>query len=797
MRRKSRNILAILLAASMMSSMCSIPAAGADFSSEEILATEDMQPEAMDQEVEQNLEPGDQESNPEEEIFTEDSEVQPEEEQTGIEEEITSQTGEEQIPVNIGDGEEEEELFSAGDSEETSYNIWVGDIQVTDANKEDVLGDLDGDARTVTFDSTQKKLTLDNATITGELRLLESSDITLELRNQNKIVHYGNGRVMEEYIQIRDLSTENSTKTCIITGDGSLTIEDPEGTDFIHSYQKLIIDGVKFNFTMMENYDGYANGIRSTKSVDIRNQSNITIKMNKMDGAAISISSARPMSLDNGVAVQATEEEASLGELHVSDSELHLQSTYKSIVTDGGAVAIQNSSGDLQGGITVYGQGDISTEKSTLDIMDNVCALETMGKINITKGSDIKTKSCSSQIVGYGIDITNSRVETVPDVEMSYSLDSFGTINIMNSVVIAETLMEKDSIVAFDREMQEQKNINIVNSWVDSLGRLDGITATLDSVLFIGQRGDVYGTAVIPDNTQVYPEHTLYVEEPATLTAPSGLAITNNGAIEAYCTSIRGTVKNTAPVYSHAKLTTWAHNKTSHWKECSRCKAKFESEKHKFSSWKTVKKAGWCWSGRRQHTCSVCSYTQNETIPGIVVMELVVKGGKNRVTLNWKKVSGADGYMIYGAKCGTKMKYKKTVSNKTLTWTEKKLDAGIYYKYYVVAYKTVNGKKTMIGKSKDMHTATLGKGYGYARQITVKKSEITLKKGATATIKSTLVNTNDKVKDHMQRVRYISTNQDVATVNANGKIKAVGKGTCQIFCYGLNGFTKKVKVIVK
>ena len=259
MRRKSRNILAILLAVSMMSSMCSIPASGADFSSEEILAAEDMQPEEPDQEVEESLESEDVksedlESNPEE-FFAEDPEVQPEEEPTDIEEEITSQTGEEQTSVNIGDGEEED-LFSAGDSKETSYNIWVGDIQVTDANKADVLGDLDGDARTVTFDAAQKKLILDNATITGELRLLESSDITLELKNQNKIVPYSDGRVMEDYILIRDRSTENSMKTCTITGGGSLSITDLEGVDFIESYQKLIIDGVKFNFTMAEDYDG-------------------------------------------------------------------------------------------------------------------------------------------------------------------------------------------------------------------------------------------------------------------------------------------------------------------------------------------------------------------------------------------------------------------------------------------------------------------------------------------------------------------------------------------------------------
>lgn len=345
--------------------------------------------------------------------------------------------------------------------------------------------------------------------------------------------------------------------------------------------------------------------------------------------------------------------------------------------------------------------------------------------------------------------------------------------------------------------MQEEKSINIADSWVDSIGELEGKVLLTNCVLFIGQEGYAYSDPVIPQNVEVYPGHTLYVKDRSTLTAPSGLAITNNGTIKAYCTSIKGTVKNTAPEYTHAALTKWVSNKKSHWKECSRCKAKFDSEAHKFGSWKTIKKAGWSWSGKRQHTCKVCSYTQNENVAGIKVMELVVKGGKNSVTLNWKKVSGADGYMIYGAKCGTRMKYKKTVSSKTLKWTEKKLETGIYYKYYVVAYKKENGKKVIIGKSSDMHTATLGNGYGYAKQIKAQKSEITLKKGKSAQIKATLVNTNDKVKDHMLRIRYISTNQDVATVNSKGKVTAKGKGTCYIYCYGLNGFTKKVKITVK
>ena len=125
-----------------------------------------------------------------------------------------------------------------------------------------------------------------------------------------------------------------------------------------------------------------------------------------------------------------------------------------------------------------------------------------------------------------------------------------------------------------------------------------------------------------------------------------------------------------------------------------------------------------------------------EIYNAIFVKQSSVK--KNSITLKWSKTKDADGYMIYGAKCGNSYKLLKTVKGSTAKWTHKKLKSGTYYKYYVVAYKTVNGKKTMIGKSKDMHTATLGKGYGYAKQITVKKSEITLKKGATATIKSVI-----------------------------------------------------------
>ncbi len=48
----------------------------------------------------------------------------------------------------------------------TNYGIWVGGVEVTSANKADVLGAADGEGATVTYDSTTNTLTLNDAEIT-------------------------------------------------------------------------------------------------------------------------------------------------------------------------------------------------------------------------------------------------------------------------------------------------------------------------------------------------------------------------------------------------------------------------------------------------------------------------------------------------------------------------------------------------------------------------------------------------------------------------------------------------------
>ena len=69
----------------------------------------------------------------------------------------------------------------------------------------------------------------------------------------------------------------------------------------------------------------------------------------------------------------------------------------------------------------------------------------------------------------------------------------------------------------------------------------------------------------------------------------------------------------------------------------------------------------------------------------------------------------------------------------------------------------------------------------------------------TAKIKPTLVlkDSSKKAVTHAAKFRYQSTNTKVATVDKNGKITAVGKGTCTIYIFANNGKLKSVKVTVK
>ena len=186
-----------------------------------------------------------------------------------------------------------------------------------------------------------------------------------------------------------------------------------------------------------------------------------------------------------------------------------------------------------------------------------------------------------------------------------------------------------------------------------------------------------------------------------------------------------------------------------------------------------------------------------------------VKQTKTSVTLQWNRIKGADGYLIYGNLCnanGKEYKYKKLAtitSGKTQTWTQKELKKGTFYKYVVKAYKLVDGKKVVTDVSTSVHAVTQGGAYGIAKSVSVTKIgnkkntlEITLKKGQKAQITAKEVKKDNKIKHH-RNLCYESSNTKVATVTSKGLIQAKGKGTCTIWVYAQNGVYKELTVTVK
>ena len=180
---------------------------------------------------------------------------------------------------------------------------------------------------------------------------------------------------------------------------------------------------------------------------------------------------------------------------------------------------------------------------------------------------------------------------------------------------------------------------------------------------------------------------------------------------------------------------------------------------------------------------------------------------KTSITLEWSKLDGVDGYLVYGNRCNTSTKtykYKKlaTITNGR-TWTHKNLKKGTFYKYIVKAYKIVDGKKVVTDTSVSIHVITQGSKYGIAKSVSVTKignkknvSKITLKKGKTAQITAKEIKKDKKIRHH-RKLCYESCNTAVATVTPEGLIQAVGKGTCTIWVYAQNGVYAALTVTVK
>lgn len=185
--------------------------------------------------------------------------------------------------------------------------------------------------------------------------------------------------------------------------------------------------------------------------------------------------------------------------------------------------------------------------------------------------------------------------------------------------------------------------------------------------------------------------------------------------------------------------------------------------------------------------------------PGATFSILLAKQKKvtnNSITISWKKVEGAKSYIVYGSKSGKTDKYVKLKTVTGTSFTQKKLKKGTYYKYVVVAVG--NGKA--LATSKTLYIATKGGKVGNYKTITTKTSDnkVNIKVGKTFKLQAAAKAESTKLKvKKFRALTYESSNKAVATVSNKGVIKAVGKGTCDVYVYAQNGVLVKIKVKVK
>jgi len=136
-----------------------------------------------------------------------------------------------------------------------------------------------------------------------------------------------------------------------------------------------------------------------------------------------------------------------------------------------------------------------------------------------------------------------------------------------------------------------------------------------------------------------------------------------------------------------------------------------------------------------------------------------------------------------------------------LEFVNKKADDRLW-KYYVKAIKTENGKNTLISKTPVILMAGAGnEEYTNAVKVQIKQGEslsLTIGEKKKLKVKTTLADKTKKLfsAKSIKSVRYISTDTKVAKVSKSGKITAVGKGTCYIYCISENGLTDRIKLSV-
>ncbi len=230
----------------------------------------------------------------------------------------------------------------------TTYNIWVGGVQVTSDNKADVLGAADGEGATVTYNSDTNTLTLNGATINGTyegtwidgttsayygiyadtaLKLEMVGDSTITGKSQTGIASIG-------IYTTGALTISGSGSLYIIGGTGKFSVG-------IYSADSIAIEGRRVT----------AVGAAATQtSIGIASNADITIHDGGVEASANTAASiAWGMMATDGFTINDGEVTAS------GKTGLHTNAAAGSVTISDGMVTANGSEVGIAGAVTVTG----------------------------------------------------------------------------------------------------------------------------------------------------------------------------------------------------------------------------------------------------------------------------------------------------------------------------------------------------------------------------------------------------------------------------------------------------------
>ena len=280
------------------------------------------------------------------------------------------------------------------------YGIYVAGVSVNRSNEDDILGD-----GTVRYDSTNKLLTLDNATIESEDTVVYSMiDLHIQLIGENKVVCTN-----EEYCVGVYAGNYNLNKDLALVGDGSLTIEFPNARGDAAGLSAADLTVGADLTVITPDCENAVNGVICDSSLILVNKATVTVH----NGASTKYSSAVRVRgnalLEEGTAINISTNPGTSGMckgLSVSGDLVLGKDTSLDVSIDDGAT-------DLGECIRVSGLMEIGNGATVTASAKNAPAIECFGSIEANKDATISAVSaqndagifCSGAVVNRGAKI--------------------------------------------------------------------------------------------------------------------------------------------------------------------------------------------------------------------------------------------------------------------------------------------------------------------------------------------------------------------------------------------------------